>query len=62
MRILVLLDEDGDILEAHGPFNSSEELRVWAETSLKKVTKIDWWRYQDVKLMAVTGEKEKVNQ
>lgn len=60
MRILVLLDEDGNMLEAYGPFNSLYELRVWAETSLKKVTKADWWKYQDLELVGVTEEKEDV--
>ena len=57
MRIAVLIDEDGNILSAHGPFSSSEELRVWAETSLKKAARVEWWRYQDVRLVGVTDNK-----
>jgi hypothetical protein len=56
-RIAVLIDEDGDILGAYGPFNSSEELRVWAEQELKKAARVEWWRYQDVKLVGVTDNK-----
>ena len=57
MRIAVLIDEDGNILSAHGPFSSSEELRVWAEQELKKAARVEWWRYEDVRLAGVTDNK-----
>ncbi len=55
--IAVLIDEDGDILGAYGPFLSSEALREWANNELLKIDRLEWWRYEEVRLMGVTEDK-----
>jgi hypothetical protein len=61
MLIAVLIDEDGNVLSAHGPFPSSVALRVWADReliqSINKSDKIEWHRYEEVKLVGVTEDK-----
>lgn len=58
--IAVLLNEDGEILSAYGLFLSEQELRTWAESSVRRNTVTDYWRYQIVRLVGVTEDKGEV--
>jgi hypothetical protein len=55
--IAVLIDEDGNILSAYGPFPSSEALRRWTEASLKRNDRTEYWRYDEIRLVGVTEDK-----